>query len=211
MKSTVNAGRTLLLYLLRPEVPILISAGFLAGAALALFSLRYQGLIHDGMASLIGAFLGAVVTVVGALTVTKIDHFRKLKATRKALRTGSEKIVKRFSARVDRESKADPSRPSPGNDIVLKADRDFVMQHRYVVEGLIRAVHDVDLDVLPNALELAAALRQFEERSTPTVRNPAVRMTGGYKALGAAKEVLSAATALKASLIVGHGGGALGG
>lgn len=200
MKSAVNAGRTLLLYLLRPEVPILISAGFLAGAAFALFSLRYQGLIHDGMASLIGAFLGAVVTVVGALTVTKIDHFRKLKATRNGLRIGSEQIVERFAARVDRESKADARRPSPGHDIVLRADRDFVMQHRYVVEGLIRAVHDVDLDVLPHALKLAAVLRQFEDRSVPTERNPTVRMTDGYKALGPAKEVLRAATDLKASL-----------
>ena len=165
---------------------------------MVLFSLRYQGIIEDGLTNLIGAFLGATVTVLGAVLVSNLGTLQKRRATRRALKDVSAKINERASIRLQEASDGEPSVSGDTREMLSRYDKDFALAELYILEGILAAGHDVDLVVLPRALRLAAALRHFVDAGSITAApGPAtIKLDSQYRAIRAVGQLRDTAKAV---------------
>jgi hypothetical protein len=181
---------------------VMFALGFVLGATWVLFLLRQQDLIDDGLATLIGSFLGAAVTVIGAVFVSGMAQEQKRRSTRRSVSALVVGIENWSKQRCDEVMNAELTASNEAVDFIYRSDKDFAQQNLYVLEGILQVGHDVDLDVLPKALRLAAALKAFcqTESGATLPAKLTVRFAKTYRAIDAVKQVLEAAREVKVSL-----------
>jgi hypothetical protein len=143
---------------LRPEIAVSFSLGFLAASMLLLWLLPKESRFDAGMATLSGAFLGAVVSVLGALIVSKIDRIATQWKCRAALQRVGRGVLEWSEART-KEVLSENKHSETVINVVKLIDAQRLHADLYVLEGLTDITRLWDIEVFSAALDLGAVIR----------------------------------------------------